>query len=123
MRVFIFSFVCIIALTKLSFGQVTDLVLNTETSQKELKKMIVYGSDTCHYCIDTKAYLKERKIDFIYYDVDVNLLKQREMLIKIQNAGLSLDNLSLPVIDLSGKLLMNSNDFEGFLKKLEPVKN
>lgn len=123
MRVFIFSFVCIIALTKLSFGQVTDLVLNTETSQKELKKMIVYGSDTCHYCIDTKAYLKERKIDFIYYDVDVNLLKQREMLIKIQKAGLSLDNLSLPVIYLSGKLLMNSNDFESFLKKLEPVKN
>lgn len=123
MRVFIFSFVCIIALTKLNFGQVTDLVLNTEASQKEIKKMIVYGSDTCHYCIDTKAYLKERKIDFIYYDVDVNLLKQREMLIKIQNAGLSLDNLSLPVIDLSGKLLMNSNDFEGFLKKLEPVKN
>lgn len=80
--------------------------------------IIVYGSDTCHYCIDTKAYLKERKIEFTYYDVDVNLEKQREMIIKLQKAGISLDNLSLPVVDLHGKLIMNGIDFEEFLKKL-----
>jgi len=83
------------------------------------EKIIVYGSDTCHYCIDTKSYLKERKIEFTYYDVDVNLEKQREMLIKLQKAGFSVDSLSLPVVDLNGKLIMNdAANFEGFLKKL-----
>ncbi|WNH14325.1 glutaredoxin family protein [Thalassobellus suaedae] len=92
--------------------------LNNAIKFDKQDKIIVYGSDTCHYCIDTKAYLKERKIDFTYYDVDVNLEKQREMLIKLQKAGFSVDNLSLPVVDLHGKLIMNGTDFEGFLKKL-----
>ncbi|GAA4938207.1 hypothetical protein GCM10023314_08510 [Algibacter agarivorans] len=124
MKAFIFSIVFIITLSEFSFGQVVESGLKDNlTSQKDLKKIIVYGSDTCHYCIDTKAYLKEKKIDFIYYDVDVNLLKQREMLIKMQKAGLSVDNLSLPVVDLYGKLIMNSNDFDYFLKKLDTSKN
>jgi len=123
MRTFIFAIVFILALTKVSFGQVSDSVSKTLTEQKKPKKIIVYGSDTCHYCIDTKAYLKEKKIDFIYYDVDVNLLKQREMLIKMQKAGIPVDNLSLPVVDLYGKIVMNGANFEAFLKKLDTSKN
>lgn len=123
MRTLVFLVVFVFILTKVSFGQVSNTVKSPMSAQKETEKIIVYGSDTCHYCIDTKTYLKERKIDFIYYDVDVNVLKQREMIIKIQKAGLSLDNLSLPVVDLNGKLVMNGNDFNSFLKKLEPVKN
>jgi len=119
MKAFIFSIVFIVALTNTSFGQVSELVSDSFTkTKKELKNIIIYGSDTCHYCLDTKAYLKERKIDFIYYDVDVNLVKQREMLIKMQKAGISTDNLSLPVIHKSGTLFMNSGDFDKFLKRL-----
>lgn len=124
MKVFIFSIILIITLGEVSFGQVTATGLNDNlTSQDSLKTIIVYGSDTCHYCIDTKAYLKEKKIGFRYYDVDVNLVKQTEMVIKLQKAGISLDNLSLPVVDLNGKLVMNSGDFENFLKKLDNTKN
>jgi glutaredoxin 3 len=124
MKSIIFSILFIITLGEFSFGQAVESGLKDNlTSQKDLKKIIVYGSDTCHYCIDTKAYLKEKKIDFIYYDVDVNLLKQREMLIKMQKAGLSADNLSLPVVDLYGKLIMNGANFEDFLKKLDTSKN
>lgn len=118
MKSFIFSIVFIITLTHVSFGQISDSVSKIAIEQKQSKKIIVYGSDTCHYCIDTKAYLKEKKIDFTYYDVDVNLLKQREMLIKLQKAGVPVDNLSLPVVDLNGKLVMNGSNFEDFLKKL-----
>ena len=32
----------------------------TKASKKE--KMIVYGSDSCHSCIDTKAFLKQKNI-------------------------------------------------------------
>lgn len=82
-------------------------------------KIIVYGSDSCHYCLDTKAFLKRNKVNFTYFDVDVNITMQREMLVKMQKAGLSVDNLSLPVVDLQGKLIMNNvEDFEGFLNQL-----
>ena len=124
MKAFIFTIILIFTLSKFSFGQVAESGLNENLiSQKDLKKIIVYGSDTCHYCIDTKAYLKEKKIDFTYFDVDINLLKQREMVIKLQKAGISLDNLSLPVVDLFGKLVMNSGgSFDNFLKKLDTSK-
>lgn len=114
MRAFIFAIVVIMASNNICFSQVSDSL----TTKIEYKKLIIYGSDTCHYCIDTKAYLKERKIDFIYYDVDVNLLKQREMLIKIQKSGMSIDNLSLPVIHKNDTLFMNDGNFDTFLKRL-----
>lgn len=123
MRTLILSLVLIMLFGAESYGQVTKSDLNDNlTSQEELKKIIVYGSDSCHYCIDTKTYLKEKNIDFTYYDVDVNILKQREMLIKLQNAGISVDYLSLPVVDLQGELIMNGNNFEEFLKKLTASK-
>ncbi len=111
------KYLVLILVFLVSFGSSSQNINSTAKVDKQ-NQIIVYGSDTCHYCIDTKAYLKERKIEFTYYDVDVNLEKQREMLIKLQNAGLSVDNLYLPVIDLHGKLIMNGADFEGFLKKL-----
>jgi glutaredoxin len=124
MKAFIFSIILIITIGKVGFGQVINPNLDdTLTTQKKLQKMIVYGSDTCHYCIDTKTYLKEKKIDFTYYDVDINLTRQREMVIKLQKANISLDNLSLPVVDLNGKFIMNGDDFEDFLKKLDSSKN
>lgn len=124
MKAFIFSILLMITLGKDCLAQKTEPGVKGDLTAKEnLKKIIVYGSDTCHYCIDTKAYLKSKKIDFTYYDVDVNLLKQREMVIKLQKAGVSLDNLSLPVVDFYDKLIMNGADFEGFLKKLNTTKN
>lgn len=118
MRLFIFSIVFIMSFTNASFGQVLESVSEVKTTKNELKKMIIYGSDTCHYCLDTKVYLEERKVGFIYYDVDVNLLKQREMLIKMQKANIPVDDLSLPVIEKNGELLMNNGNFDNFLKGL-----
>lgn len=122
MRTFILTIVITLMAGQVTFGQTKKLDSLSEENTKT-NKIIVYGSDTCHYCIDTKAYLKEKNIEFTYYDVDINLLKQREMLIKLQNAGISVESLSLPVVDLQGKLIMNSNNFDGFLKKLTASKN
>ena len=100
------------------FGQTKSSKLVT-VEKRKINKIIIYGSDTCHYCVDTKSYLKEKNITFIYYDVDVNLEKQNEMIVKLQKAGISLDAISLPIVDLNGKLIMNNvADFDGFLKKL-----
>ena len=85
---------------------------------QEQKIIIVYGSNTCHYCTDTKAYLKEKKVKFIYFDVDVNLEKQQEMVNKLIKSNIDVSSLSLPVIDKGGEIFTNGKDFEAFLKKI-----
>ncbi|MCB4806808.1 glutaredoxin family protein [Tamlana sp. 62-3] len=92
---------------------------NNQLAKAKNNKIIVYGSDSCHYCVDTKAFLKKNNVEFRYFDVDVNITMQREMLLKMEKSGLSVDELSLPVVDLQGQLIMNDvADFEGFLKQL-----
>ncbi|MFD0989317.1 glutaredoxin family protein [Mariniflexile jejuense] len=85
---------------------------------QDQKTIIVYGSDTCHYCTDTKAFLKEKNVKFIYYDVDVNLEKQQEMLNKLIKANIDVSSLSLPVIDKGGELFTNGKDFSAFLERI-----
>lgn len=88
---------------------------------KELKteKIIVYGSDSCHSCLDTKAFLKEKNIKFTYYDIDVNKKKEQEMLVKLQKANISIHTLSLPVVDNSGAIFLNKGNLKEFLKVLD----
>lgn len=90
--------------------------------QKETPKpkvIIVYGSNDCHHCTDTKAFLKENHIDFIFYDIDKNQEALKEMLTKLRNANISTSNLGIPVIDKQGIIFTNNGVFEDFLKKLK----
>lgn len=89
----------------------TNIFQNTES-------IIVYGSDSCHYCIETKSYLEKNNKTFEYFDIDNNQLKQNEMIRKLKKNNIPLNNVSLPVIDFNGKILINSKDFKSFLKQL-----
>ncbi|MDO7172046.1 glutaredoxin family protein [Mariniflexile sp. AS56] len=108
----------------LAFTFLFFMTLNSQTKLlsddlvQEQKTIIVYGSDTCHYCTDTKAFLKEKKVKFIYFDVDVNLEKQQEMLNKLIKANIDVSSLSLPVIDKGGEIFTNGKDFKAFLKRI-----
>lgn len=82
------------------------------------KAIIIYGSDDCHHCIDTKAYLKKNNIEFVFFDIDKNAVALKEMLAKLKNAGISTSNLGIPVIDKQGFIFTNNGVFEEFLKKL-----
>lgn len=81
--------------------------------------MIVYGSDGCHHCTDTKKYLTEHNIAFVFYDIDKNQEALKEMLLKLKKANISANNLSIPVIDKQGVIFTNDIPFEDFLKKLD----
>jgi len=85
---------------------------------KEQLTLIVYGSDACHYCVDTKTFLNKNNIAFIYYDIDIDKVKEKEMLSKLTNAGISIDNFQLPVVDKGGDVFTNGSNFITFLKKL-----
>jgi len=91
---------------------------SVQVKTKEKTPLIVYGSDTCHHCIDTKKYLTERNISFVFYDIDKNNEALQEMLGKLRKAGISTSNLGIPVIDKQGELFTNVGVFEEFLKKL-----
>lgn len=45
------------------------------------------------------------------------------MFLKLNKNGMNTSNVRLPVIDLSGKILKNSSDFDSFLEKLVPKKS
>lgn len=86
--------------------------------KSEQKTILIYGSDTCHYCIDTKKYAVEHQLKFIYFDIDKDEKALKEMLTKLRQNNISTSNLNLPVVDKNGLVFTNEVDFNSFLKKL-----
>ncbi len=82
-------------------------------------KLIIYGSEDCHYCQDTRNFLTEHHIAFEFYDIDKDPKALQEMLGKLRKAGISTSNLGIPVIDKQGLIFTNSGGFEAFLQQLE----
>jgi glutaredoxin len=78
----------------------------------------VYGSPYCHYCSDLKTALEEKKIAYVFYDIDTNEVALNEMLAKLNKAKMSTNNLRIPVVDKYGVLYVNTIDFKEFIKKV-----
>ena len=97
-------------------GALVAQEIQNKTTEKAA--LIVYGSDDCHHCINTKKYLTEMNIPFVFYDIDKNHEALQEMLGKLKKAGISTSNLGIPVIDKQGVVFTNVGVFEDFLKKL-----
>ena len=120
MRVFIFSVLCFISLTIFNCSQSsTPNAGNKVTANQELKELIIYGSGTCHYCVDTKTYLTKQNIPFVFYDLDLQPKKIEEMYSKLRKANISTANFQIPVVDKSGTIITNDYlTFDTFLSKL-----
>ena len=86
--------------------------------QTKKEKIIVYGSDSCHSCLDTKAFLREKQIQFTYYDIDINKEKEQEMLVKLKKNNIPIHSLSLPVVDNKGDVFLNQGNLKEFFKVL-----
>jgi glutaredoxin 3 len=96
-----------------------DVLAQSQPEKKSnAKELIIYGSNDCHHCIDTKKYLDEHKVAYIFYDIDKNPDALKEMLNKLRVSGISTSNLGIPVVDKNGILFTNNGVFEEFLKKL-----
>jgi len=63
------------------------------------KKVIVYSTPTCPFCIMTKKFLKDNKIDFEDFDVSADRAKTQEM---IQKSG----QMGVPVLDIDGEIIV-----------------
>jgi len=63
------------------------------------KKVMVYSTSTCPYCIRAKEFLKQHSIDFEDIDVSTNQEKAQEMM---QRSG----QMGVPVIDINGEIIV-----------------
>ena len=72
------------------------------------KKVKIYSTSTCPYCIRTKQFLKENNVLFEDSDVSANEEAAKEM---IEKSG----QMGVPVLDIDGQIIV------GFDK--EKIKN
>ncbi|MBI5123865.1 MAG: glutathione S-transferase N-terminal domain-containing protein [Candidatus Omnitrophica bacterium] len=63
------------------------------------KKVTVYSTTTCPFCIRVKQYLKENKVQFEDIDVSANQEKADEMIKKSGQMG-------VPVIEIDGEIIV-----------------
>lgn len=63
------------------------------------KKILVYSTPTCPFCIRAKQFLTENNIPFENYDVSQDQQKAEEM---IQKSG----QMGVPVIDIDGEIII-----------------
>ena len=59
----------------------------------------VYSSQTCHYCVMAKQYLKSKGIDFEELDVSKDRAALAEMMRKTGQSG-------VPVLDINGRIII-----------------
>lgn len=100
------------------FVQCNSSAQSTTSHLQDNKVVIVYGSPYCHYCSDLKTALEEKKIAYVFYDIDTNEVALNEMLAKLNKAKMSTNNLRIPVVDKYGVLYVNTIDFKEFIKKV-----
>ena len=73
--------------------------------RKAMKKVLIYSTPTCPYCVKAKEYLDFHNIEFEDIDVSTSQNKMQEMLDK---SG----QMSVPVLDLDGKIVVGFNKDE-----------
>lgn len=64
-----------------------------------MKKVKVYSTPTCPYCIRAKQFLKDNNVGFEDIDVSTDQAKSEEM-VKISG------QMGVPVIDIEGKIII-----------------
>jgi glutaredoxin-like YruB-family protein len=63
------------------------------------KKVLVYSTPTCPYCIRTKQFLRDNNIVFEDIDVSVNQTAAEEVVRKSGQMG-------VPVLDIEGEIIV-----------------
>jgi len=67
--------------------------------KREHGKPKVYSSQTCHYCVMAKQYLKSKGVDFEELDVSKDRAALAEMMRKTGQSG-------VPVLDINGHVIL-----------------
>jgi glutaredoxin 3 len=63
------------------------------------KKVKIYSTSTCPYCMRAKQYLKDNNVEFENIDVSTNQQAAQEMIDKSGQMG-------VPVLDIEGQVIV-----------------
>jgi glutaredoxin-like YruB-family protein len=63
------------------------------------KKVVVYGTSTCPYCVRARQFLEDNNIDFEDIDVSADPEKVRDLVEKTGQMG-------VPVVDINGEIIV-----------------
>ncbi|MBR9676798.1 NrdH-redoxin [Candidatus Woesearchaeota archaeon] len=75
------------------------------------KKIIVYSTPTCPWCVRVKQYLDEKNVKYDHVDVSQDHERAHEM---IEKSG----QMGVPVLDIGGAIIVGFNQ-EAIDKALE----
>ena len=68
-----------------------------------MKKVIVYSTPTCPYCVLVKNFLQENNIQFDAKDVAIDEKAKEEMIKKTGQMG-------VPVVDIDGEVIVGFDE-------------
>ncbi|MBR9682864.1 MAG: NrdH-redoxin [Candidatus Aenigmarchaeota archaeon] len=80
-----------------------------------MAKIKMYSTPTCAFCVNAKAYFKEKGIEFEDIDVSTNQEAAKEM---VEKSG----QMGVPVIDIDGKIIVGF-DKDAIEEELKGEKN
>ncbi len=63
------------------------------------KNVKIYSTPTCHWCNLAKAFFRENKVEYMDYNVAMDVRAANEMVMKTGQMG-------VPVIDIDGQLII-----------------
>ena len=66
------------------------------------RKVIVYSTEWCPYCVVAKDYLKSKSVEFEDVNVEENPAAAEEMVAKSGQNG-------IPVLDIGGRIIVGFN--------------
>jgi len=64
-----------------------------------MKKVRIYSTPTCPFCIRTKQFLKDNHVEFEDIDVSKDTAKAQEM---VNRSG----QMGVPVLDIEGEIII-----------------
>lgn len=71
----------------------------------ETKKVIIYSTPTCHYCVLAKEYFKEKGIQYEEFNVAADTEKRKEM---VEKSG----QMGVPVIEIGTDVVVGFDEEE-----------
>ena len=80
--------------------------------------VIVYSISNCPKCAAARALLKRKNIGFEDFNVQEDKEKNKEVVQKLENAGISTDGISAPILDIEG-IIIQGFDKEKILNVLK----
>lgn len=80
--------------------------------------VIVYSISNCPKCAAAKALLKRKNIAFEDFNMQEDKEKKQEIVQKLENAGISTDEISAPILDIEG-IIIQGFDKEKILNILK----